>query len=123
MVFIVQSGLKTLNTHIQLVLQYPTTSTPMAPDVCHSSKPRCLQDIKRVVPMPKVHQPPFITWLQEDPLPEPWVSYDSNVTSFTAHFVGPSQLLHPPPRLPGSSVDVEGSLLAIMDPCLRCTNF
>ena len=51
MVFIVQNGANTLNTHIQSVLQYPTTSTPVAPDVCHGRKPLCLRDVERFIPM------------------------------------------------------------------------
>jgi hypothetical protein len=122
MVFIVQNRVNTLNTHIQPILQYPTTSTPVALDVCHGRKPRHLRDTERVVPMPWVHQPPVATWLQENPLTEPWVSCESNTTSFPACFVGPSLLILPPPHLPSSSVDVEGSLLVIVDPCLWYTN-
>jgi hypothetical protein len=95
---------------------------PVAPDVCHGRKPWCLQDTERVIPMPWVHQPPITSCLQENPLPEPWVSYELNTTGFPACFVGPSQFLFPPPHPPGSSVDVEGSLLTTMDPHLHYTN-
>ena len=88
----------------------------MVLDVCHGSKQRHFQDAKRVVP-------PVATWVQEDPLPEPWVSYESDATGFSAHFVAPSQLPLPMLRLPGSSVDVEGNPLAVMDPHPRNTNF
>jgi hypothetical protein len=99
------------------------TYTPVAPYVCHCSKPRCLQDTKRVVPMPWVHQPPVLGWLQVDPLPKPWVSHVSDETIFPAHFVTPSWPLLPPLCLLDSSVDVEGNPMDVMDPHLRHTNF
>ena len=68
--------------------------------------------------MPWVHQPPVVAWLHVDPLPEPWVSCESNTTGFPARFVAPSQLLFPLLHLPDSSIDVEGNPLAVMDPRL-----
>jgi hypothetical protein len=38
-------------------------STPMAPDVCHGSKPWHFQDVERVIPMPGVHEAPVVAWL------------------------------------------------------------
>ena len=87
----------------------------MASDVCHGRKPWHFQDIEGVVPMPWVHQPPVAAWLQVDPLPEPWVSYVSNMTSFPTLFVTPSRPLLPSLHLPSSSVDVEGNPLAAME--------
>jgi hypothetical protein len=85
-------------------------------DVCHGSKQRHFQYAKRVVP-------PVATWVQEDPLPEPWVSYVSDAKSFPTHFVTPSRPLLPPLHLPSSSVDVKGNPLAIVEQHLRQTNF
>ena len=104
--------------HIQPVLQYPMTSTPVALDVCHGRKPRRLQDAKRVIPIPLVHQPPIVAWLPADPLPEPWVSCESNATGFPTHFVAPSRLLLPLLHILGSSIDDEGNPLAVVDPRL-----
>ena len=87
----------------------------MVLDVCHGSKQRHFQDAKRVVP-------PVATWVQEDPLPEPWVSYESYATDFLACFVAPSWLLLPSLRLPSSFVDVKANPLAIVEPHLRQTN-
>jgi len=98
------------------------TSMPMAPDVCHGNKLWNLRDAERVAPMLWVHQPPVTAWLQEDPLPKPWGSYESNVTGFPTHFVGLSQLLLLTPRLPSSSVDVEETLPVVADPRLRYTS-
>jgi hypothetical protein len=95
----------------------------MAPNVCHCRKPRCLRDIERVVPMPWVHQPPVVGWLQVDPLHEPWVSHVSDKTSCPTRFVTPSWPLLPPLCLPGSSIDVEGNPMDVMDPHMRHTNF
>jgi hypothetical protein len=97
------------------------TSTPVAPDVCHGNKLRHLQDAKRVVPKLRAHQPHVVAWLPTDPLPEPWESYESNETGFPTCFVGLSQLLLPPPHLPGSSVNVEEALLAVANARLRYT--
>jgi hypothetical protein len=94
----------------------------VAPDVCHGNKLRHLRDAERVVPKLWAHQPLVAAWLQADPLPEPWESYESNETGFPAHFVGLSQLLLPPPRLPGSSIDVEETLPVIADPRLHYTS-
>jgi hypothetical protein len=88
---------------------------PVAPDVCHGSKPWHFQDVERVIPMTWVHQPPVAAWIQSDPLPEPWVSCVSNVTSFLACFVTPSRPLLPPLCLPSSFIDVEGNPLATME--------
>ena len=83
----------------------------MVLDLCHGSKQRHFQDAKRVVQ-------PDATWVQEDPLPEPWVSYVSDMKRFATRFVTPSRPLLPLLRLPSSFVDVKGNSLVIMDPHL-----
>jgi hypothetical protein len=98
------------------------TSTLVASDVCHGSKPWNFQDVERVIPMPWVHQPPVTAWLQEDPLPKPWESYESNKTGCPASFVGLSRFLLSLPRLPGSFVDVKETLPAVADPRLHYTS-
>ena len=63
MVFILQKlGLKP-SKYIYNRYTYPKTSTPVAPNVHHDSKPRHLRDAKRVVFMLYVHQTPIVAWL------------------------------------------------------------